>query len=246
MHAIKTLLLLSYTFFSVTFVKAQIKTSKIEIGLTAGTLIYQGDLVPTNMGNLRTIKPAIGLYVSRTLDPYFSIRANFVTGKISSDESAFSTPAYRQQRNFSFSSSIKEFSGLLVFNPLGQSVDASRFVTPYVFAGAGLSFVRIQRDYANMDTSVFNYKSASAIGLAADTIRKPPRVIAAFPIGAGLQFQLSPQLSLVAEATYRLTATDYLDGFKYAANPRNTDHYYGLSLGVSHRLGGYKCPPAKR
>ena len=36
---------------------AQINLSKLEFGLTAGTLIYQGDLTPSQFGSYRTLRP---------------------------------------------------------------------------------------------------------------------------------------------------------------------------------------------
>jgi hypothetical protein len=47
-----------------------------------------------------------------------------------------------------------------------------------------------------------------------------------------------------AEATYRITASDYIDGFSFSGNPVKNDHYYGLTLGISYRFGwnGISCP----
>lgn len=234
-----TLVLMAFTAPSA---QAQFQSTPYEVGIQVGTLVYQGDLVTPNVGNLKSLYPSIGLNVSKGLDPYFSVRANFLRGKLSASEADFSTPAYRRQRNFSFSSSITEFSGLLVFNPFGQS---ERKLSPYVFAGAGLTFLNVKRDWSRMDSTVFDSKSATAIGLGKDTLTSPPRVIAALPVGAGIRYNISPQFSLNLEGMFRFIATDYLDGFKYAANPKNNDRYYGLSLGLHYQIGGYKCPVAR-
>ncbi len=225
-----------------THLNAQQQNSKYALGFNLGTLVYQGDLVPGGIGNLKTLKPALGLNVTRMLDPYFSLRGNLVFGKISSDESKYAQPEYRQHRNFKFSTPVTELSALLIFNPFGESDGSSARLTPYVFAGAGLSFLNIKRDYSRFDTTYFPGKSAASLGLGIDTLQKMKRVHPILPVGAGLKYQVTDQLSINAEAMYRYTGYDYIDGFKQAANPKSKDSYYGISVGISYRLGGYRCP----
>ena len=85
---------------------SQVNYSGYEAGIYAGTLVYQGDLTPKWYGSTHALKPAIGLYLSKAIDPYFSLRVNFTHGKISADESVYPTPVWRQQRNLKFSSAI--------------------------------------------------------------------------------------------------------------------------------------------
>jgi hypothetical protein len=64
------------------------------------------------------------------------------------------------------------------------------------------------------------------------------------PIGAGMQYALSARLAITLQATYRFTTSDYLDGFKFSANPDKKDNYYGVSAGLGFSLGTnrYNCP----
>ncbi len=239
----KTTLVVLLSAVFIQSLQAQFKTSKFELGINAGTLVYQGDLSKSFIGDYKYLRPAVGLYVSKALDPYFSVRVNATFGKIGSDESKYSTPYWKQYRAFKFSSSVTELSSTLVFNPFGENSDAR--LSPYIFAGAGLTFLNVKRDWSKYNQTYYA-KSQVQIGLGTDTLHNPPKVIAILPVGAGLRYVLSSQLSLKAEATYRFTATDYLDGFKYSGNPRNNDSYYGLSVGISYRIGGYKCPAVRR
>lgn len=226
---------------------AQFKSSAYEVGVNAGTLIYQGDLSKSYIGNYKSLKPAVGFFVSKTLDPYFALRVNATFGKIGADESQYSTPLWKRYRSFKFSSPVTELSSTLVFNLLGQSNESGyRKISPYVFAGAGMTLVNIKRDWSKLNKTIYDSKSSVQLGLAIDTVHSLPRVIPVLPIGAGFRYYINSQLSINAEATYRFTTTDYLDGFKYAANNSRRDGYYGLSLGVSYRFGSYKCPPAGR
>ena len=232
---------------SATKTKAQFAANGYEVGIHAGTLIYQGDLSEGAIGNYRLIKPAIGIFVGKSFDNYFSARVNLTRGKILADESLISDPEWRQQRGFSFQSSVTELLATLHYHLLGRTsaTNYSRF-SPYVFAGAGISFLNSRRDYSKLNTTVFDPKSDVAIGLAVDIEKNPPRLLPVIPLGAGLQYSLSPRLALNGEATYRFTASDYLDGFKYAANPGKKDSYYGVSVGLSYSLGKnrYNCPKA--
>jgi hypothetical protein len=225
---------------------AQFTKSKYEIGISAGTLVYQGDLSANLKGDYKTLKPSIGLHVTRTLDRYFAVRAGLLLGKLITDEANYKTPDWKRHRNFKFSTPVTELSSTVIFNFLGENnSDNFHRVSPYVFAGAGATFLNIKRDWSNVDTTVFNSKSAVMVGLGTDTTHSLPGIIPVLPVGAGLRFIIGPQLSLNAEATYRFTANDYLDGFKYSGNPKRNDSYYGFSVGINYRFGGYNCPKVK-
>jgi hypothetical protein len=219
--------------------------SKYEVGLNVGSLIYQGDLSAGMAGYTGYIRPAIGLYLTKSLDDYFSIRINGVRGRIGADESTYASPAWRRFRNLSFSSSVTEFSAALNWDLLGKTYrEGFRRFSPYFFAGAGVTILNVHRNWSGFNRVFFGPKSAAAIGLGIDTLRQTPGIIAVIPLGAGLRYRLTDQFFLNVEMVYRLTASDYVDGFKYAGNPARDDHYYGFSVGVSYRFGHYEtsCP----
>jgi opacity protein-like surface antigen len=224
---------------------AQFTPSKWEIGINAGTLIYQGDLSESPLGYTNSLKPAIGLWVSKSLDPYFSIRANLLQGSLGADESTYASPEYRRHRNLAFNSSVSEFSAQLVWDLYGKTYrEGMRRFSPYLFVGAGFAILHIDRNWSRFDTTYFNSKSPAAIGLGIDTLHKTPGFLPIIPVGIGARYMVSDHIYINAEATYRIFSSDYIDGFSYAGNPAKNDHYYGLSLGVSYRFGWYgmSCP----
>lgn len=223
--------------------KAQYVSSKYEIGFNVGTLVYQGDLSNNRFGDSKTVHPAVGLQFSRILDSYFSLRGNLTLGKLSADESRFDSSNWRSLRNFKFSTPVTELTATMVFHPFGNA--SERKITPYFYAGGGVTFLNIKRDWRNIDRTVFDDKSKPIIGLGTDTLTATPRTIGVLPVGAGLKIALSDQLSLNTDAGYRFTATDYLDGFKYAGNENKRDYYYGVSIGLSYRFGSYRCPAVR-
>jgi hypothetical protein len=228
-----------------TGIQAQFAPSRFEIGLNAGTLVYQGDLSENILGYTRELKPAIGIFASRSFDDFFSLRGNLVFGSIGADESTYSNPAWRKFRAFRFSSPISEFSTSLVWDLFGKTYRTGfRRLSPYFFAGAGFTVLSVNRDWSRFNKTFFDSKSSASIGLGIDTLHKTPGILPVFPVGAGLRYLISNHFYVNVEAAYRITTSDYIDGFKYAGDPNRNDHYYGLSAGLSYRFGTDKlnCP----
>lgn len=100
------------------FTHAQLNLSNWQIGFNAGDFVYQGDLTPSRFGSYRTLKPGLGLYISRILSPSFILRTNLALGKLKGDDAKYDKPAWRQERNFNFTSPVAEISELLVWNIL--------------------------------------------------------------------------------------------------------------------------------
>lgn len=208
---------------------AQINLSKYELGINGGVLVYQGDLTPEKIGSYKTLKPQIGLQVYRILSPSLSIRFNFTRGKLYGNDAVYNSPDWRKQRNFNFTSPVTEFSLQGVWNIMQNSTQ--RF-SPYLFGGAGLSFLKVKRDWSNMNATVFGDGSNVQTGLAIDAATSTPRTIPVIPVGAGVRYSLTDRFSLTAETNYRIIFTDYLDGFSQSANPGKNDHYFSHSIGL--------------
>lgn len=237
--------LASLLFGETTFTYCQTDWTHYELGLGAGMFIYQGDLTPSRAGSYKTLSPAFTVFVNRILSPFFSVRANLALGKLRGNDAAYSTPAWRLQRNFLFSTPLFEFSGLGIW----QILHRDQKLSPYVFAGAGFALLKIRRDQSRFNAEYFANEPEVLQGLATDEAHQPPSILPVIPIGLGLRYQLNNHFSLTAESAYRLTTTDYLDGFSYAANPSLKDHYQSHTIGLIYSLGkksGIDCPVVKQ
>ena len=74
--SIQHLLLISLLLLgTMRFSYAQPDLSHWQIGVNAGTFIYQGDLSPSRLGSYKTMKPDLGIYVSRILSPAIAVQA---------------------------------------------------------------------------------------------------------------------------------------------------------------------------
>lgn len=230
-----------------TQVQAQIKQSKYEVGAGLGAFVYQGDLAPSRFGSWKTIRPGLVLHGSRLLNRTMALRLQLSIASLHGDDAKYNNPAYRQQRNFNFRTSVVELSPQLVWSPLERS-DAGKQLSPYVFGGPALSFVRIRRDASAFNAAYFEAEPELVTQLATDLAARTPRLMPAVPVGAGMRYSISPTLVLNAEASYRFLFTDYLDGFSRAANPDRKDHYYSISVGLIYRFGrknSWDCPPVR-
>lgn len=208
---------------------------------------------PLQLGPVKHPLLQFGINVSRVLNPYFSIRANLALGKLRGNDSACSDPAWRCQRNYNFNTPVTEFSALMVWNLFGNnSNELGRRFSPYLFAGAGVSWLNISRDYSRLNKACFGSSSKEQLGLVIDSIKSLAGSIPVIPVGAGIQYYFSPSISLTAETNFRYAFTDYLDGFSYGANPRQKDAYHSHTLGMIYRCGnasggknGVGCPVVK-
>ena len=221
---------------------------ELSVGLNAGAYIYQGDLTPDPLGSFRTIRPGLSLFAKKPLNHFLAVRVHMSFATLKGDESRYSKPEYRQQRNFSFTSPVIELSGQLVWNILGRNYN-DYGIMPYIFSGAGVSFVHPIKDYSRMDPAVFGESSAVLTGLAVDNARGTSNTLFSVPVGVGAEYPLSERFSVNIETSYRFVFTDYLDGFSQSANPKLQDHYHSTSAGVIYKFGkkikGTGCPVVK-
>lgn len=229
--------------------KAQVFRPKYEYGLSLGVLLYQGDLTPERFGAAKTMKFAWALSAARILSPSMTIKGQFLRGRLRGDDSKYASPEYRQQRNFNFTTPVTELGVQLVYNPLGKN-DADKGFAPYLFAGGGLAFLNIKRNWQGINGEYFTAQTAPNVwnGLAIDTAKSLPKMIPVIPAGAGLRYYINTHWSVNAETSYRFNYTDYLDGFSESVNPKLNDHYVNYSVGVVYRRGGKDkmgCPVVK-
>jgi hypothetical protein len=226
---------------------AQITGAKYEIGAAISAFIYQGDLTTHRLGSFETTRFGLILHGSKIMSRSILLRTNLAIGGLRGNDAIYDNPEFRKQRNFNFRSAMVELSQMVVWNPLGKNY-AERGLSPYVFGGAGLSFIKIKRDWSNFNTAYFGDGSEISAGLVLDEEQKPPRIIPVIPLGAGLRYNLSDRVTINAESSYRMVFTDYLDGFSQAANPKQNDHYHTTSVGIIYRTGVQNklgCPVIK-
>jgi len=217
---------------------------KWEAGLNVGAYMYQGDLTPRRIGSIETITPGFGIFGTRIINRSFSARLMFNMSRLVANEAIYEYPLWRKERAFSSSTSVKELGVSVHWNIFGTNYEEVKF-EPYVFAGGGLSYINVTRNYSQTNFPYFGETSQVATGLVADLATPTPKLIPVAPVGAGVRYHISNRIVLNLEGSYRLMRTDYFDGFSKAANPGFKDHYSSLSIGAAYKFGSkekYGCP----
>lgn len=216
---------------------AQFKTQVYELGVHIGQYVYQGDLTPSSLGAFRSGGNAFGITVMRTLKSGFSLRASFDHGSFGANDALYSSPAYRQERNFRFSAKATELGAQLVWSFPGVPFNQRGF-SAYAFGGAAMSWLRSTPDASGLNLEYFGGPgSTMAQGLAADQAQGTPRLLPLLTSGIGVKYFFKPQWGVNAEWSYRMTGSDYIDGFSQSANPSRKDHYMQYSIGILYRRG---------
>ena len=218
----------------------------MSIGLNGGAYIYQGDLTPETVGSFKTTQPGFSFFVKKPINNFLAARLHISIAKLQGDDSRYNTPDYRQHRNFYFTTPVKEFSAQLVWNILRKTSD-DRGIMPYIFSGAGVSFIGVKKDYSRVDTAVYGESSSLFTNIAIDNAKGTPRSLLSVPIGVGAEYPISDRFSVNVEISYRFIFTDYLDGFSQSANPKQQDHYHSTSAGIIYKFWkkenmGVGCP----
>lgn len=226
---------------------SQLKEKRVDLGVSAGVAVYQGDLTPNRLGSFETMRPAIVIHAGKVISSSFTMCGALLLAGLRGDESIYDNPEYRKQRAFKFRTPVVELSATIYYNPL-RSNDESKGFSPFFFAGAGFSILNIKRDYSAFNAAYFGDGSDIPDRIEADNQQRLPGMVPVIPLGAGIRYNFSERWALQGTSSYRLMFTDYLDGFSQSVNPDKNDHYHTTTVGLVYRAGkGSKtgCPAVK-
>jgi opacity protein-like surface antigen len=237
---IKTSILLLSSSFVFIQSKAQYDFNKFEWGVMISGFVYQGDLTPSQIGSYKTLKPGITLFMSKELMTRISLRTNLAIGSLKGDDAKYSSPSWRLERALKFTTPVIEISELVQVDILTKG----RFI-PYVNGGVGLTLLKIDRDWSQFNTTFFSNQPKTMAGLDEDIQHSVPKRIIVLPAGIGAKYALDETISLIAETSYRVTFTDYLDGFSKVANPDKKDYYFTHSIGIAFNTSSDKHGSSK-
>ncbi|WP_207427158.1 DUF6089 family protein [Pedobacter sp. SYSU D00535] len=184
-----------------------------DIGGFVGGAAYMGDLNPVNP--LKVNNLAFGAQVKRNFNPHWSLKLNFVKGKVEAYDGQ-SDSEQQRIRNLSFFSPVNEISLQTEFNFFKYVPSFSRKrYTPFLYAGLGMVTFNPKTIHSDGNTYELNL-----LGTEGQDFYKPYNTYAlVIPYGGGVKYNISGNWSLIAEAGYRTAYTDYLDDVsgKYAS-----------------------------
>lgn len=208
-----------------------------EVGAFIGLSNYQGDLVKETIPLFKEGNPAFGFTGRYVYNYTWSVRGNFNIGKITGDDDNYRSDEFRQERNARFENTLVELSAAVEWEPFGEwrylsGYGFKKMISPYVFAGAGLTVTGLEAQYPAPET----VSPSMALLLAQDKNANFSRTLIVLPVGAGVKFDIAEYWFISLEFGMRYAFTDYLDGISKAGNPDKRDWYQFSGFQVVHRL----------
>lgn len=197
-----------------------------EIGVTAGTSFYNGDL---NHKFYRQTGFAGGATGRWLINPYMAVKGtlayNGIKGSTDNVNDFFpsdpnSTTVTSEKRKYSFSDGVIDLSITYEYNfwPFGMhnGYQGRKRITPYAQIGIG-----------------------GAYGMAGKAFTMQ------VPVGMGVKYKLKPRLNVGLDFLYHFTMSDNLDGIKYpygisSSGFKNKDHYCTTMLFITYEFSP-KC-----
>jgi Domain of unknown function (DUF6089) len=215
------------------FVNAQGVSKEIDCSLGITGNVYQGDLTPSVLGSIKDLKLGIsGMLRYPLVDKKVYVRGILNVSTLKGDDAQFDTPEWRQHRNYSFTTSLIDFSVMLEYYLFK---DAKKF-QPYFSVGIGFARINPIRDISRIDTNYFNASSSERIGLIKEQSLTQPKVLLTIPASIGFRYKINETSSLFLDACYKTCISDYLDGFSLSVKSQKYDCFSVYTLGYTRKL----------
>lgn len=193
-----------------------------EIHIGIGASNFLGELGGANQIGTDRLKdlefsmtrPSLKVGYRYMFNPYFKGGADLLYGRLNGDDQ-LTKEAYRNNRNLHFRSPIVEFALFFEYYPFtektghmyrmkGVAGNKEKYFSPYISLGFG-GFWFNPRAYYPVDGKWHNLHSLQTENVAYK------RVSICIPMGVGVKYSLSKELSIGFEVSGRKTFTDYID-----------------------------------
>lgn len=188
---------------------------KMEIGVGAGMVSYEGDF---NGSIVKNMQPSASLILRRIFNPYMGVKLDVMYGKLKGSSADVKTyyPGY-DDNPIEFSNTLLDAGLTFEYNfwpyGTGQEYRGAKRLTPFVFLGIGATYVTGGGENA---------------------------FTANVPIGLGVKYKIGKRLNLGLEWAMHVSLSDKLDGVEdpYGIESsgvfKNTDCYSALKLTLTY------------
>lgn len=188
---------------------------KMEIGVGAGMVSYEGDF---NGSIVKNMQPSASLILRRIFNPYMGVKLDVMYGKLKGSSADVKTyyPGY-DDNPIEFSNTLLDAGLTFEYNfwpyGTGREYRGAKRLTPFVFLGIGATYVTGGGENA---------------------------FTANVPIGLGVKYKIGKRLNLGMEWAMHFSLSDKLDGVEdpYGIESsgvfKNTDCYSALKLTLTY------------
>ncbi len=205
-----------------------------EVSVFAGMATYQGDLHSFSDENLSLtseLNTAIGLMYTLNINNPISVGLSYFTTKLSGDDGK-SSEYWHKKRDFSFTNRIHEFALRVDYEPF--QLQNSKFM-PYIFGGVGIIAGNAKTDFESKKNN------DSWKNIIDQDIQNKKNTSLSIPLGIGLRYYLTSNISIKLEGSIRVGMNDYLDGVSVGGHPAS-DSFGAAGLSFVY---GFGQSPAK-
>lgn len=212
-----------FTLFLFVNIQSIFSQANTELGVTAGTSFYTGDIAVTS-SVLSQLGFGGGIFAREHMGK-FAVRGQLLFLSMRGDEKRFPTAEKFVKRGFNFKTSLVELSLLPEWRPFSfGNLDF------YIFAGVSGAMLRTK-------TFFNDYTPAANVE---EDLAKASKFALSIPVGGGLQLFLNETTAISGELGTRKSLSDYIDGISQTANPKSKDYYFygGLSFSKFFRTEG--------
>jgi Domain of unknown function (DUF6089) len=179
-----------------------------EFGITVGAAHYFGDI--NTRAAIDRPKPAIGLFFRKQFGNYVGLRIAGHFAQLGYSD-VYSKNQYQQTRNLSFNTNIWEIAAMGDFNFFKFLPNDPNYIfTPYITLGIGAfsydpyAYLNGKKEFLRplgTEGQTIGYKGRKQYGTLAVCV----------PFGAGIKYNVVPNINISFELSHRYTFTDYLD-----------------------------------
>lgn len=209
--------------------------------LGLGVSYYNGDLTSSPGDNF--ISPAVTLGLWRRMGPNWVLGGEL--GFVQLAAHGFITRDYSGEitvpNSISFKDNMFTLTGMARYylvadrHSFAGGVNGTPFIMPFLQAGVGLALISpvTHQNLTLLQGTTFTEVATRTPvdGKFLEPERQDYRAfIGTFPVGAGLTFRLSQELSATVEANYYLTLTDSLDDVEFRGDTSTNDSYGTVML----------------
>jgi hypothetical protein len=212
-----------------------------EVGVSFGTCNFLGDLGKKDPDgkfyfsdvNSSFFRPAVGAFYRVGFNNWISAKATLTYGRLYGDDrmtdykEVQDADWFRNYRNLHFKSPVLEGALMAEVHLLPYAAGSTRLrIAPYITAGIGLFYYNPKAEYNGEWVSLRNIgtEGQGMPGYA----NKYSLIQPSFPIGFGLKYNVTRELTVTIEFAHRFTFSDYLDDVsnKYP-DKADIDAFYG-------------------
>ena len=202
------LLFIAFAHTNTTIAQSEEYVQQGELGVTIGSAHYFGDI--NTRASIKRPKPAIGLFFRKQFGNYVGLRIAGHYAQLGYSDT-YSDNEFQKRRNLSFNSNIWEIAAMGDFNFFKFQPNDSRYLfTPYITLGLGV-FTYDPYAYLNGKKEFLRPLGTEGQTIGYQNRKQYGTMAVCVPFGAGIKYNVSPNINVSFEISHRYTFTDYLD-----------------------------------